>query len=192
MPRSSSLPPLPDPQQPDPDSGPGETAPAPGWASLPDPGPSQYSPDQQDPAPYLPDGEDGGASGSRKVLTPASFKSKAAAYAAIARALLAAVGGMANAVGAVDEDDLTWLPDADDNREIPDPLGRLAARRIPLGDVGENFSDLADLGQLAVGLAAYLAKGAAGWVNARRDRRKLRGVAVRAEGLEDADDAGQQ
>jgi hypothetical protein len=148
------------------------------WATLPDP-PGPMNPDPPGAGRDEPSGAGGGsASPSPPALTPASFKSKQSAYSAIARALFVSIGGYLNMLLAIDDNDETWLPDGDDQEAIPPPLGRLAARRIPLGDLADNWSDLQDLGMLAVGLAAYAAKGVTGWANGRRERRRRNSASV--------------
>src|SRR6266705_5346765 len=134
----------------DPGTGEIEAAP-PGWGSPPEPGPGPRRPDQPSPAAC---GEDGAAPSwtGTSPRTPVFSKTKASAYAAIARALLLAVGGYLNMLAARDDEDDVFLPDEEDQAAIPQPLGNLAARRIPLGDLAENYSDLQDIGAAAVGL----------------------------------------
>jgi hypothetical protein len=91
---------------------------------------------------------------------------------------------------AVDADDMAFVTDEDDEATIPPPLGRLAARRIPLGTLAENYTDLQDIGEAAVGLLAWLAKGITLSLSARRERGRASKGAARAEGLQRAE-AGQ-
>lgn len=157
---------------------PDELASPPGWAAIPDPLPGPASPDPQN----IPgrDGTGGGSGTTPAPILTASFKGKAAAYGAIAKTLFIALGGLANQALAASEDDEAFIPDADDLATVPPPVGRLAARRIPLGDGSENFTDLADIGQAAVGIAAWVGKGIASTLQARRERRRraARGAAV--------------
>jgi hypothetical protein len=193
-PSPAAAPPAQDGQIPETPQGPVLAQP-PGWRN-PLRMPGQRHPDQPtQPGPEPPSDDAAAAAGSpgatgspaRSPLTPELFKGKAKTFAVIARTLLVAAGGLANSMLAIDEDDETWLPDDDDQRDIPEPLGRLAARRIPLTDKIENLSDVEDLAALAVGVATYAAKGLAGWMNGRREKRRLRNAGtVRAEGLQQA------
>lgn len=167
-PRGSASSPQDDPQtamtdSPDSPAPEPQTADLPGWGNLPDPPPGPAAPD-------VPEG--GSVPTQARLLTTASFKGKAAAYSAIAKALLTAAGGVINSTVAKHDEDESFLPDADDLHDIPAPIGRLAARRIPIGDGSENFSDLADIGQAVVGILAYTAKGAAASMTARRELRR--------------------
>jgi hypothetical protein len=161
----------------------------PGWSPPPPPPPGLRNPDQpqdqgQEPAS---DSGDGSGSGQTPRLTPASFKKKSSAYATVAEALLVALGGLANKTLTPEEDESTFIPDEDDRRDIAKPLGSLAARRIPLGDAEGSLSDLADLGQLAVGVAVYAAKSLTGWLGSRAERRRRKKAqSVMAEGLQEA------
>jgi len=94
-----------------------------------------------------------------------------------------AAGGWLNRAAAGDDDDnLAFLPDEDDEKTIPPPLGRLAARRIKLGDGTENLSDLEDIGMAVVGLIAWLAKGSTELIQRRRERKRIeKGAAVYGE-----------
>ncbi len=170
---------------PEPETSPEDLAAPPGWGPAPEPIPGRRSPDQPSPAA----GEDGAGSASPTLPppTPKWSKDKAAAYSAIARALLTALGGYANMLAAADEDDTAWLPDEEDQAAIPPPLGRLTARRIPLGDLAGNYTDLADIGEALVGLAAYIAKSVTATLNARRARRRSQGSAVHAPDLPPGD-----
>lgn len=98
------------------------------------------------------------------------IRAKGKAYAKIAQGLMHALGGIINMTIAVDEDDAAFLPDEDDDATIPPPLGRLAARKMPLFGDGEDFSDLEDIGMAVVGLLAWAAKGVTEHLTARRER----------------------
>ncbi len=144
-----------------------ETAPSPGFAQLPPPLPGRGNPDSPSPP------GDSAASGSSEPNLPTRIeitKGKGKAYAKIAKGVLHAVGGLLNRTIAVDDDDTSFLPDEDDDDTIPPPLGRLAARRVPIGKDGEDFSDLEDIGQALVGLIAWGLKGLTDHLNARRER----------------------
>jgi hypothetical protein len=166
------------PQQPETDpAGEIEAAP-PGWGPAPEPPPGPRRPDQPSPAAGG-DTAGGPDSPPSSPRTPVFSKTKAGAYAAIARALLTAIGGYLNMLLAVSDDDDVFLPDEDDQADIPPPLGNLAARNIPLGDAAENWTNIQDIGAALVGLAAYAAKGLTKVFNARRDRRRAeRGATI--------------
>lgn len=116
-------------------------------------------------------GSEGGASPSPGTSIPAFFKQRSKSYAKIAEALLQAAGAWLNKASG-EEDAGAFLPDEDDAETIPPPLGRLAARRIKLGDPG-NLTDLEDIGMAAIGISVWLAKGVTSALNARRERRRL-------------------
>lgn len=117
---------------------------------------------------------DNGGSGSWTSTSsiPDLFKSRAKSYAAIAKALMQAVGGWANRMSG-EEDSGAFLPDADDLSDIPPPLGRLAARRIKFGADPSQLRDIEDIGMAAVGMLAWFAKGITATINARRERRRI-------------------
>lgn len=159
--------------------------PRPGFRWLP-PRPGPRNPDSLDPSVTTTadhdehQGDDGGRAGKAGTGTsiPAFFKQRSASYAKIAGALLQAVGGWCNMLSGDDE---AFLPDDDDMETIPPPLGRLAARRIKVGDPG-NLTDIEDMGMAAIGLIAWAAKGAAAMLEARRERRRAeKGKAVHAD-----------
>jgi len=161
-------------------------------ASLPDPADPDlevslpgYQPVQPPPGPGSPDplpagsqsGPDAAGSGpgssepSGRIPTKPVSRLKAGAYEAIARGLLQAAGGLMNNWLATGEEDLVWIPDEEDEAVVPPPVGRLAARRIPIGD-GENLTDLEDIGTAAVGLLAWAAKGLVGMYKGRRGKHR--------------------
>lgn len=149
---------------------------APGWAATDHPGPRQPDPltqdaQLQDPAGQLDQGAAVEASGSRGTSIPAFFKERSAAYAAIAGTLLDAVGGWLNSVSAAHDEDEAFLPDEDDRKMIPPPLGRLAARRVKIGG-SDDLRDVEDVGMALVGVAAWLAKGFAAALKARRELKR--------------------
>jgi hypothetical protein len=160
----------------------------PGFGTAPAPRPSRRAPDPPSPE----DGEAAGAaapSEPQRPLTPPSFGKQAGAFTAIARALLIAAAGYLNMVTAVDEQDTAFLTDEDDERLIPPPLGRIAARRIKLGQLAENYTDLQDIGEAAVGLLAWLAKGITASLSARRERKRAEHGKTVATGLQPAEPA---
>jgi hypothetical protein len=182
------------PPAPSPDSaGPGpdpDLDPLPGFGPAPAPRPGRRSPDP--PSPDHPSPGDGGdgapaESAPRRPLTPESFGKQAGAFTSIARALLIAVGGYLNMLAAVDADDTAFLTDDDDEAVIPPPLGRIAARRIKLGQLAENYTDLQDIGEAAVGILAWLAKGLTVSLAARRERSRAKKAATVARDLQQAD-----
>lgn len=131
-------------------------------------------------SPPTPGGAPGGAQAAGTagtgISTPEFFKSRAKSYAKIAEALLAAAGGWLN-MASGEPDSGAFLPDDDDEATIPPPLGRIAARRIKIGDPG-NLTDIEDIGMAAVGLGVWLAKGITAMLSARRERRRAAAGAV--------------
>ena len=100
-----------------------------------------------------------GTGGSGGSTSPKGFrKASAAFYGRLCQALLAAASGVVNLSLRQDDDDTTWLMDPMEAAGIGEPLGRIAARQIPL-PVGEgtasNLSDALDAG---VVLAMYLTR----------------------------------
>jgi hypothetical protein len=157
----------------DPDTPPLLASP-PGWAEVPSPPPSPTRPDQLPPGAVTGPAKDGAPSGSPGSTpeSPRLLASRGKAYAAIARAALMAAGGWLNKLAAIEGiEDESFLPDDDDLADIPPPLGRLAARRIKLGDI-ENLSDIEDVGMALVGIAAWLAKGVSSAWEVRRELRR--------------------
>lgn len=174
----------PDSESPDPAE---DLASLPGFRTPPEPRPSRRAPDPPSP-------EDGAAaagaaapSAPPRPLTPELFGKQAGAFTAIARALLIAAAGYLNMVAAVDDQDTAFLTDDDDEKLIPPPLGRIAARRIKLGQLAENYTDLQDIGEAAVGLLAWLAKGVTASLAARRDRKRAEHGKTVATGLQPAE-----
>lgn len=160
-----------------------ELMPRPGFRWLPRPG--RANPDSLDPEATTTrdhdehqDDEGAAAKAATGTSIPAFFKQRSASYAKIAGALLQAVGGWANMLSGAEE---AFLPDDDDMETIPPPLGRLAARRVKVGDPG-NLTDIEDMGMAAIGIIAWAAKGAAAMLEARRERHRAEaGRAVHAE-----------
>jgi hypothetical protein len=168
-------------QDPEPES---QAIPMPGFQPIPDPLPGPANPD---PRP------DGAASVSSGPAAPTRIeipKARVKSYSGIAKGLLHALGGLVNRAVAVDEDDTAFLPDDDDDATIPPPLGRLAARRVPIGKDGDDFSDIEDIAMSVIGLLAWAAKGLTDHLNARRERgpagRRIKGQ-VMFDGDEDQD-----
>lgn len=151
----------------------------PGWGAPPPSLPSPSTPDPLDPGATT--GEPGPAAESSSSApvsstapSPRLLATRGKAYAAIARAGLQAAGGWLNKLSAVHDEDESFLPDDEDLADIPPPLGRLAARRLRVGENIENLSDLEDIGMAAIGIAAWLAKGiSAAWEARRAVRRAL-------------------
>lgn len=114
-----------------------------------------------------------------EALDPKLLARRATPYEAIARGALRALGGLLNGFSGVDDDDESWIPDQDDDRDIPKPLGRLAARRVPI-DIGDaSLTDLEDMAAAGVGGIAYVIKGLVSMIdNRRRRRREIAGAAV--------------
>jgi hypothetical protein len=148
----------------------------PGWGSPPAEAPSST----RNPDPAREDltssttAPAGGAAGDSQpgISTPEFFKSRSKAYGAIAGAALTAIGGWLNHLAAAHDEDECFLPDDDDLTDIPPPLGRLAARRLRLGNI-ENLTDIEDLGMAVVGVTAWLAKGVSAAYTARRELKRL-------------------
>jgi hypothetical protein len=141
-------------------------APVPGFLQLPAPLPGEANPDQ------LPPGASA-ASGSSEPSPPTRIelpKARVKSYREIAKGLFHAVSGLLNRAIAVDDEDTSFLPDDDDDAAVPPPLGRLAARRIPIGKEGDDLTDIEDLATLIIGLLAWGAKGLTDHLNARRER----------------------
>jgi hypothetical protein len=161
-------------QAPTPDPAQGQDQPVmglPGYQQLP-PGPASPDPlgDHQ-----AGDGSASASSGENPGPTPtrSASKAKASAYENIAKGVLRAAGGLLNKQLAAGDEDKSWLPDDDDDKMIPPPVGRLMARRIPLGD-GENLTDLEDIGMAAVGLLAWGMKSVVSMWEARRAARRAK------------------
>ncbi len=179
-----------DPARPDP---PGQSllAPLPGsFRQVPVPPAAETNPDPPGPAA---DGDSGpGSSGGPEAPTRTDgpfgrlTRARTAPYEAIARGALRALGGLLNSRLQADDDDESFLPDADDEKNVPPPVGRLMARRIPFDVTDSNLSDVEDMAAAAVGLLAWGVKGVtSAWENRRRVRRERHGAAVH-------DDAGQE
>lgn len=154
----------------------------PGFAPVP---PGRANPDPEPPAPTSSgtpaDSGDGGGSGSSAgIRDRIPIKElRSGPYEAIARGLLRAAGGLLNSRIQVDEEDKSFIPDDDDDKTIPPPLGRVAARHLPVSGKAE-LSELEDIGAAAVGLLAWAAKGLVSMWEARRDKRRVRKAAGQA------------
>lgn len=103
-------------------------------------------------------------------LTPA----RSAPYEAIARGGLQALGGFLNSRLALrdDPDDMSFIPDVDDEKHVPPPVGRIMARRVPVDISRADLTDLEDMAAAAVTLAAWAIKGLSSMWRARSDRRR--------------------
>jgi hypothetical protein len=122
------------------------------------------------------------APASSTAPSPRLLASRGKAYTAIARTALQAAGGWLNKLSAVHDEDDSFIPDDDDLADIPPPLGRLAARRLRVGENIENLSDLEDIGMAAIGLVAWLAKGvSSAWETRRAIRRAMAAAAEQGE-----------
>jgi hypothetical protein len=92
-----------------------------------------------------------------RVLSPAA---RLRVFKGIARDAIETVGQHANALlvrNPADRELGVWLPDAEDAKEIGEPLAGIANRRIPKGTAADN-PDAADLFRLGVGLVGYVLK----------------------------------
>jgi hypothetical protein len=164
----------PSPTQPDPDL---STAPPPMFLQPPPPPmPGPSTPDSPSSAARA-TGSDG--SSPSAVPTPPIptellklRKGRAAAFTAIARGAFQALGGLLNMQLAADADDFCFIPDDDDEAMVPPPVGRLAARKIPIGKSEDDFTDLEDVGQAVIGLGAWGLKGFTEWAKARREKKR--------------------
>lgn len=85
-------------------------------------------------------------------------KASAAFYGTLCKALLAAASGIANMSLRQDEDDHTWLMQPDEVTGIGEPLGRIAARKVPLPMGEGTASDLSDALEAGVVLAMYVTR----------------------------------
>ena len=152
----------------------------PGFAAAPPPDLPPETPPQDSPTTPRAGGRHAAPSSSDKLTSiPEFFKRKSRTYEEIARGAFRAAGGLLNQAVSTSEDDASFIPDADDDESVPPPIGRLMARRIPIGSDDTNWSDMADLGAAAVGLLAWALKGVVSVAGARRERRRLlAGVAV--------------
>lgn len=116
-----------------------------------------------------------------KAPNPLAARGRAAAFAKLAAAGIAALSAVLNDRLAVDEEDETWLADEEDMDAIGQPAGRLIARKLPLPE-GTDTSDLADAIEIAIGAAGYVAKNTREWIRGLREKRRGRaGVAVYEE-----------
>jgi hypothetical protein len=169
-----------DPTRPDPPSQ-AALAAMPGYQRIPTPPPSATRPDP--PGPDL-GGYGGPASSEPEDRTPTSRRvlgkltaARTAPYEAIARGALRALGGLANARLAVDEADECFLPDNDDEKNVPPPLGRLMARRMPFDMDAADLTDLEDITAAGVGVIAWFLKGVTNLWEARRELRRAAAAA---------------
>lgn len=112
-----------------------------------------------------------------KAPNPLQARGRAAAFAKLAAAGVAAVSAVLNNRLAVDDEDETWLADREDMDAIGKPAGRLISRKLPLPE-GTDTNDLADAIEIAIGAAGYLAKNTQEWVRSLRERRRARGGAA--------------
>lgn len=97
--------------------------------------------------------ERGSSPTSTKSLIGRSAQVKA--FSSLISVALRAFGGVLNARLAQNEDDTTWLMDADDEDAIAPPLARIVTRHSPLGPDGPT-SDLADAIEAVVGGLGYV------------------------------------
>lgn len=153
----------------------------PGFAPLP---PGRANPDPaapgSQPAPAAAEDDGGGSGSSGGIRDRIPIRGlRSGPYEAIARGLLRAAGGLLNSRIQVDKDDASFIPDDDDDKTIPPPLGRIAARHLPIGGTAE-LSELEDIGAAAVGLLAWAAKGLVSMWEARRDERRVKKAAKEA------------
>ena len=152
---------------------PGQAAELPGFAAAPPPDPPEI-PAQDSPTTPRAGGRHAAPSSSGiPTSIPEFFKRKSRTYEEIARGAFRAAGGLLNQAVRAGDDDASFIPDDDDDESVPPPLGRLMARRVPIGGDDTNWSDMADLGAAGVGLLAWALKGLISTATARRERRRL-------------------
>lgn len=173
---------------PPPSPPPETTVPVPAFSQPRPPAADPLPPDSQVTAEPQPvpggSGSSGGPAGftastDRKVIEQAA--------AGIAGLGLEAAGGLLNMRLTPPEDEDTWLPDGQDLDQVAAPLGRIAARHVPLPDVSaRELSDLQDAIAAAIGLAGWLIKGFAGWVGSRARARRKPAAAEPAAAAEQA------
>lgn len=122
----------------------------------------------------------GGSTGSSPLagLDPKAQRLRAKAFGQLAGAAFAMLSGLLNARLRLDEEDPTWLADAEDLAAVGDPAGRIIARHAPLPD-GTDAGDLADGIGIAIAAAGYLIKNSRARAAAISARRR---VQVPAEG----------
>lgn len=159
--------------------------PGPGqMAATPMPPPSQSNPDP--PGPTLtpePDAGDGGRGSesvsivrpSRLVIPTPVKDIKSGPFETVARGLLRALGGLLNKRVQVDDDDGSFLPDAEDDKLFAPAAGRIAARHVPLPDKAD-LTELEDIGAAVIALLNWGAKGLISAWDARADRRRAKAV----------------
>jgi hypothetical protein len=179
--------------------------PTPGrFAPVPASPPGQASPDP--PGPALPattapgsggPGDGGsGSSGSRWTIPTPVKDIRSGPFETVARGLLRAAGGLLNRRVQVDDDDASFLPDAEDDKMFAPAAGRIAARHMPLPDKAD-LSELEDIGAAAVALLNWAAKGLIAAWDARASRRRAKaalkgaGAAVYAGGPGEMEDQAQ-
>jgi len=162
------------------DQEPADLAPPPGFRDLPEYPSAEANPDSPAASSPASGGSDAAPPGASPTITVP--RGKAAAYRKIMQAGFKALGGLINSVIAAGPEDESFLPDSDDLDTVGPPLGRVAARHVPLGKATENMTDVEDLGMAAIGLIAWALKGAGSWWEARRAKTRLpAGTAVQPE-----------
>lgn len=176
------------PSQPSPSPAP-VLAPSPGFAPLPAPPPGPANPDP--PTSSRPPGDDAGdgaaVTGAPRFTTVSTdqralFRGRAKTFGKLAETTFKAIGGLLNKILATGDDDGCFLPDEDDLKTVPPPIGRLAARRVDLPVDGENLSDAEDLIAAVIAVVAWAIKGVVDMLAARRDaRRAVAGAAVHVD-----------
>jgi len=119
--------------------------------------------------------------GGGKAPNPLAARGRAAAFAQLAAAGVAALSSLLNNRLALDDEDETWLADDEDMDAIGKPAGRLISRKLPLPE-GTDTNDLADAIEIAIGAAGYVAKNTREWVKSLRERRRARNGAAVYEG----------
>jgi hypothetical protein len=143
--------------------------------------------------------ESGGADGASDGPTRTTTSDKASratpisaealkGYTEAAKAIVAAAGGALNALDAEDEDDEIWLPTDVEEKAIGQPLGRIAARHMPVPGGNADAGDVADAITALVGLAVYATRNLT--EKARRFRRRRR--LLKGQVLTEDQDGGQQ
>ena len=158
------------------------SGPTPGrFAPIPIDPPSQANPDPPGPtipANPAPTGDGGGSgsgsSGGRQWSIPTPVKDiKSGPFETVARGLLRAAGGLINRRVQVDDDDGSFLPDAEDDKMFAPAAGRIAGRHMPLPDKAD-LSELEDIGAAAVALLNWAAKGLISAWDARAKSRRAK------------------
>lgn len=152
----------------------------PGFRSLPPPPPGPANPDPPATTAAAAGDEDQGAAAAAaprstrtSIEAPAVlFRGRAKTFTKLAETGFKAVSGLLNRFAAVDVEDQSFLPDDDDLKMVPPPIGRLAARHVELPVDAEGMSDAEDMIAAAIALGAWGIKGIVDALDARRAARR--------------------